>query len=224
MCRMAGLLLFMDNTMDEHSNDVHDGANNPFSAVLLAGGKSRRMGFDKALLHVNGRPLWLHQIETLRELGAMEVLISGPEAGPWKGSGIRVVQDVRQSAGPMAAIANVLTNVTTPRVVVLAVDLPLMSSRFLGKLLTFNRPIVPRNGGYFEPLAAVYAKGGLTLLEAMLESGERSLQSYLTQMVNSELTSVYDLKDEEKPFFLNLNDPSSMPSITASSSTRCRKS
>lgn len=203
------------SNMEEHYNNTADQAENEFSAVLLAGGKSRRMGFDKAQIDVNGQPLWLHQIETLRKLGAMEVLISGPDAGPWKGWGIRVVEDVTQNGGPMAAIANVLTKVTTPRVLVLAVDMPLISSEFLSKLLTFNRSVVPKNAGYFEPLVAVYTRSGLELLETMLESGELNLQSYLSRMVNSEQTSVYDLKEDEKTFFLNLNEPSSFASITA---------
>ena len=49
-----------------------------FSAALLAGGRSSRMGRDKAFLEIDGVPLWQRQLQTLRELGPSETFLAGP--------------------------------------------------------------------------------------------------------------------------------------------------
>ena len=54
-----------------------------FSAVLLAGGKSSRMGSDKAFLEIEGEPLWQRQLATLRGLSPGQLMISGPRREEW---------------------------------------------------------------------------------------------------------------------------------------------
>src|SRR5262245_21418784 len=71
-----------------------------FSAVLLAGGKSSRMGRDKAALVVDGVPLWQRQLATLRAAGAREVFVSGAARGPW--TGMECIHDEVKGAGPLA--------------------------------------------------------------------------------------------------------------------------
>src|SRR5689334_5170009 len=137
----------------------------PFTAVLLAGGASRRMGVDKALLPVpegksRVRPLWQHQLGTLETLGPVEVLVSGP-ARPGFPARLRCVPDDVPARGPLGGLAACLAQVTTPWMLVLAVDLPLMTASFLGGLLQAcdaGRGVVPRGPDHYEPLAAVYPR------------------------------------------------------------------
>src|SRR4051794_37322903 len=75
------------------------------TAVLLAGGKSSRMGRDKALLAVEGRPLWMRQVEVLRATSPTQLLISGPPDGAWKDTGIVAVADETPGQGPLSGIA-----------------------------------------------------------------------------------------------------------------------
>src|SRR6476659_3626346 len=100
-----------------------------FTAVLLAGGRSTRMGRDKASLPYAGGALWEHQLATLRSTGAGEVCISGPRHGPYASCGLPILEDRTPNVGPLAAIETALPR--APYVVVLAIDMPAMRADFL---------------------------------------------------------------------------------------------
>ncbi len=68
-------------------------AKQPFDAVLLAGGKSSRMGTDKAGVLIQGVPLWRLQLATLRDLGPEEIFISGRDSGPYAEEGLEILKD-----------------------------------------------------------------------------------------------------------------------------------
>lgn len=186
----------------------------PFSAVLLAGGKSTRMGFDKATCIIEGLPLWKRQLQTLQSLGAAEIFISGSATGPWQGNGVTVIEDEIPFAGPMGALLGILQKISTERVLVLAVDMPRMTSEFLIELLKTSGAVVPRNGAYFEPLAAIYAQSGLDLLKTFLQTERRSLQEYLRASVDSGTIKIYEIRPTELRLFANFNEPVMLKSAT----------
>src|SRR5215468_5158327 len=78
---------------------------NDVSAVLLAGGESRRMGVDKATFLFRGKPLWQIQLETLRSLRPAEIFVSARIDPPWRCDGILFVADVPPSRGPLSGLA-----------------------------------------------------------------------------------------------------------------------
>ncbi len=80
------------------------------------------MGRDKAFLEIEGQPLWRRQIETLRAAVARQLMISGPPREEWREC--EIVADEIAEAGPLAGVAAALRKCITPRLVVLAVDLP----------------------------------------------------------------------------------------------------
>ena len=102
-----------------------------FSAVILAGGKSSRMGCDKAFLEIGGQTLLARQIQLVHDAGAAEVFISGREGVDYSTSGCRVLTDKFPDAGPLAGIERALDTMTSPLLLVLAVDLPAMTAEFL---------------------------------------------------------------------------------------------
>ena len=79
-----------------------------FSAVLLAGGKSTRMGRDKAAVLVEGRELWARQLDTLRRTGAGELFISGFSDGPYAAAGLSIIADENVGFGPLGGIVAAL--------------------------------------------------------------------------------------------------------------------
>jgi molybdopterin-guanine dinucleotide biosynthesis protein A len=175
------------------------------SAVLLAGGKSSRMGRDKALLEFGGRPLWQHQLETLRRLSPAQLLLSGPAR-----NGIEGVPDEMEDAGPLGGIASALKRTATPLLVVLAVDLPYMTSELLGSLLAKCQAdcgIVPCSRGRLEPLAAVYPVLCASLAVAALEQGKFSVQDWVRSAFDRGFLRTREILPNEKRFFLNLNTP-----------------
>src|SRR5688572_5658480 len=134
----------------------------PFSAVLLAGGQSSRMGRDKAEILVEGKPLWRRQFWKLMEIGAKEVLISGRADGPYRNSGGRIVPDRSLGIGPLAGIDAALQAISTDWLVVLAVDLVNIRSDFLRRLVgeatAAGVGLVPTSADWFQPLAAIYPR------------------------------------------------------------------
>ena len=105
------------------------------AAVLLAGGKSSRMGRDKFALPVNGEPLWQHQLAVLRATEPAELFISGKSDGPYADCGVEILADEIPDCGPLGGIATALRRCTSDFLLVLAVDMPAMTATFLRTLL-----------------------------------------------------------------------------------------
>ena len=177
-----------------------------FSAVLLAGGRSTRMGQDKAGLVFDGEPLWQRQLATLRETKPGELFISGQSTGPYRDAGLPIVGDDTPGLGPLGGLAAALRHARHSQLLVLAVDLPMMTARFLSELAA-RGPVVPRTADWFEPLAAVYPRLCLPLVEECLGQSDRSMQCFLRLAVARRLVNIRELSREELPLFRNLNSP-----------------
>ncbi len=163
------------------------------------------MGRDKSLLEIDGKPLWRRQLETLRGLQPEQLMIAGPAR-----DGAEQVIDRWENAGPLAGVAAALQNCRAPLLVVLAVDLPKMTSAFLASMLRDTRErkgVVPRAGEFYEPLAAVYPTDSVALAEAAFDRGDFSMQRFVAAAVTQELLGVRILRPEERPLFTNWNSP-----------------
>ncbi|MBC7369161.1 MAG: molybdenum cofactor guanylyltransferase [Undibacterium sp.] len=152
----------------------------PFSALLLAAGRSRRMGSDKALLTTaDGRTWWEQQCAVLTQAGAAEIFISARPEQTWVPATMTVVRDAEEGGGPLAGIVAALERAAHGHVAVLAVDLPAMRAEWFARLLAQCAPgvgAVGKNGNNFEPLAAIYPREILPAARGALARGEGSLQ------------------------------------------------
>jgi len=176
-----------------------------FSAVLLAGGKSSRMGRDKGGLVIDGLPLWRRQIATLRATDAAEIFVSGKQGTFGE---IETLQDDVPDAGPLTGLIVSLRRSRFPLLLVLAVDLPAMTPGYLQKLVALARPgigVIPRCGETFEPLAAVYPREALSLAEHCRTERELTLQVLARRLVDSNLVLACDVSEGE--LFTNINTP-----------------
>ena len=144
-----------------------------FSAVILAGGKSSRMGRDKALLEVDGQPLLARQIQIARDAGADEVFISGRADADYTAFTCPVLRDRFLETGPLAGIEAALMATASPLLLALAVDLPGMDVDFLRRLAgqcAVGCGAIPRVDGFIEPLAAFYPKTSVSLLTELFDA------------------------------------------------------
>jgi molybdopterin-guanine dinucleotide biosynthesis protein A len=179
-----------------------------FAAVLLAGGRSRRMGRDKALLEVGGRALWVRQVELLRAAGVQEILFSVRPEQTWVPSVARRVPDAVPDAGPLAGIVAGLESCEASHLMVLAVDLPQMEPGWFRRLREQCEPglgAVGRHGDFFEPLAAIYPRTILPRAKAALAAGDGSLQRLIAGA--ADCLRVHEITAEETPWFANWNEP-----------------
>ena len=180
------------------------------TAVLFAGGESRRMGMDKAMILYQNRPLWLRQIATLRELQPDRIQISAQIRPAWCSKELEVVLDQPPSRGPLSGLVATLKNLTTTHLLALAIDLPEMTSGHLQNLLALARPgvgVIPSARNCFEPLVAIYPAAAATMAEEELASNRLSLQSLARRLVEKKMARIYSVGAAELTLYRNVNSP-----------------
>lgn len=157
------------------------------SAVILAGGRSRRMGADKATLPLAGQTLLQCVAQCVAPLFG-ELLVSVREKRPdlpWP-----QVCDAHAGAGPLAGLCAALGEARTPWVFAVATDMPFVAPALI-ELLARRRAgfdaVVPRVHGHPQPLAAFYSRAclapfGALLAETETHGGRRSLRAALERV------------------------------------------
>ncbi len=173
----------------------------PLTGVVLAGGRSTRMGQDKALLEMSGRRLVDIVVDVLAAVCDGVVVASGPR--PIPDLDVRQVHDTGEE-GPLAGIVAGLATSTTQLAAVVAVDMPFADGQLLLDLAqrwTGQVCVVPRAGGFVQPLHAVYAVAGQPKLRELLAAGQRSA----AQAVEDLGALIVDVEDAT--FARNLNVP-----------------
>ena len=185
-------------------NPEHD-----ITGVILVGGKSLRMGRDKAFLEVAGRPVIDRLLTVFRKSFAQVVLVGNRE-GRFAGYGLPVVPDIYPGSA-LGGLYTGLHNAATDYVFVASCDLPFPSAavlRYLCSLRNGFDAVVPATAQGYEPLFAVYAKSCLGPIRALLESGECCAYAYYPQVrvryvPREELAHL----DRDGRAFVNVNTP-----------------
>lgn len=187
-----------------------------FDAVLLAGGRSSRFGSDKAFLPWRGRPLYETQLRKLASLGPSRLWLStrSDQAFPDVLGEVARLVDEEPGLGPLGGLKSALEASEAERVLVLAVDLPLMEASFLASLLARGGGAAPRGARGWEPLAAVYPREPMReLVERHLAAGRRRLQDLLDEAAAAGIVEPVALTETQSRFFANLNTPEDLASI-----------
>jgi molybdenum cofactor guanylyltransferase len=189
-----------------------------FSAGVLAGGRSTRMGADKAFLRVGNELLIEHQLRCLREAGAEELLISGCRGVNYSGLGANVVYDEQADRGPLSGVSAVLQASSCPMVLILAVDMPDISPGMLRKIIdkcSGKSGCVPVDDHGFQPLAAAYPKRAHWLAQECLKNAELSAQAFAKRALAEGLVQSLPIESCEEIYFTNWNRPSDWTSRTS---------
>jgi molybdopterin-guanine dinucleotide biosynthesis protein A len=193
-----------------HKTFVYDRGMDGVSIFVLAGGQSSRMGADKAFLEFRGSTLLERMVKLGQEVSS-SVWIVGPRQkfAPFG----KVVEDVYPGQGPLAGIQAALRASEDDLNVMLAVDLPFIESGLIRYLLvraqdTDALAIVPRAGGGWQPLCAVYRKPFADLAEKALHQSENKIDLLFGKVAvraieESELRSA----GFSPEMFRNLNTP-----------------
>jgi molybdenum cofactor guanylyltransferase len=171
------------------------------------------MGKPKALIELDGIPLWERQIKLLREIGPKELMISAGNdwnvgQGPWT-----VLRDRTPVLGPIEGIAVALASMSTDFLLVLAIDMPAMSAAYLLALVGEAGPmgIVPVIDGCYQGLAAIYPRSVSAILEDARGSADRSLQHFIRRALSDDLLVERPVSEAERGLFRNVNRPEDLP-------------
>lgn len=185
---------------------------NEVTGILLAGGKSRRMGFDKRFLELGGQTL-VRRVLSVYERLFNEILVVVAEPVPELADiGHRVVTDLIPNCATLGGLYTGLSLSRSPRSFAAACDMPFLNVDLISHLLrSYNDDVVmPKLATGLQPMHAVYGKTCLPYFEQMLANNDLSIQSVLghdelkVRLVPEEVLRTFD-----PPLlsFLNLNTP-----------------
>jgi molybdopterin-guanine dinucleotide biosynthesis protein A len=187
------------------------------SAVILAGGKSSRMGREKAWIEYGGRPLILRQIETVRQLEPAEIFLSVRAPNDFASLGWQALVDNFPGQGPLAGIERALEVMQSPLLLVLAVDMPRVTAAMLRSLAghcSARTGAVPRRGDRIEPLAAIYPQSAHRPLVESLGEKANGAARFADLCVTLGLAEFYDVPPSFHPDFANWNSPAELAAET----------
>jgi len=154
------------------------------TALILAGGDSRRMGQDKAALVLNGKALLQSVTATMQEVFP-KVIVSVRQVR----DGLEVPQvcDTQVDSGPLAGLAAGIESVATPWIFAVACDMPFINPaviEYLAGQRADCQAVVPVVHGYPQPLAAFYASSCLDEVHDILNgNGKHSLRALLERLL-----------------------------------------
>lgn len=178
------------------------------TALVLAGGDSRRMGQDKAALVLDGKSLLEHVTATMLQVFP-KVIVSVRQ--PREGVTLPQVCDEVAASGPLAGLVAGLAQADTPWVFVLACDMPFVSVAVVQCLAQHrdgHDAVVPLVGGHPQPLAAFYSRNALDAMRMSLAGEDRSLRGMLKRL-NVDYVSQAELRacDPQLRSFFDLDTP-----------------
>ena len=182
------------------------------TGVILAGGKSSRLGRDKAFLDFDGAPLISRVYNSVSGLFG-EVIVVAPDSSAFPFLPVRVVGDTFTGKGPLAGVQAGLAALApgSDAAFLLACDLPFVSPGLIRHLVGMrdgHQAVVPKKGTFAEPLHALYDRRCLPAVEAELAGDSPRVSSFF-----SRVEVRYAGPEEVEPFgawerlFLNINTP-----------------
>jgi len=189
------------------------------SGIILAGGKNTRMGTEKALLQIGGKPI-IEIISTALKSITGEIIIVSNNPGHYADYGDRVVADIIPGCGPLGGIHAGLTHTSYQVALVTPCDTPFVSTNLARLLIEHSAGydiVMPRYRGFLEPLFALYNKSCLDTIEARLKQGHNKITRVIESLILEGVKVRYLEEDklraaepELERVFLNVNTPTDL--------------
>lgn len=193
----------------------------PLTALVLCGGRSRRMGRPKAFLPYEGTTMVEHILSTMKDLFA-EVLVVANEAESYEDFEVDVVKDILPHRGPLGGILSGLLVAAHEYSFVIACDMPLVDRRLVREMTSSrhgNDVVVLRHKNGIEPLLGVYSKNCIKPLEESLFEGNLSVQDFLCGLKAQTFVCPDPSNEDELPPYFNVNTPQDYSRIIVGTSS-----
>jgi molybdopterin-guanine dinucleotide biosynthesis protein A len=152
----------------------------PISAVILAGGRSTRLGQDKAFLKIDGQTLVERLVERLAQLSE-EIIIVTNHVDKYEHLEAIVVTDLVPGKAALGGLHSGLSTASNPHSLVVACDMPFLNLsllRYMQGIAASYEVVIPRVGEFAEALHAIYAKSCLPYVERQLQSGDLQISHF----------------------------------------------
>lgn len=183
--------------------------NKNITCIVLSGGKSSRMGENKALLKIEDKTIIEHTVELMKSIFTTVLLITNTP-GEYEFLNIPIHEDIFKEKGPLAGIHSGLVNSSTETNFIISCDLPLMSKEVIEYILNFKTEksiTLCKADDYIQQLAGVYSKSLFPIIESILTTEKKHSVYSLLDKTDSEIIEIEELGFYKKDMFLNMNRP-----------------
>jgi molybdopterin-guanine dinucleotide biosynthesis protein A len=182
----------------------------PITGVILAGGKSSRMGQNKALMSLGGKRLVDRVVEVMRSVFDDLLMVTNtPDV--YADLGLPMAPDVWPDKGSLGGVYSAIYRVATPYCLVVACDMPFLQAAGLRYLITQMANydvVVPDVLGELQTLHAIYSKACLQPIERRLETNRLRIVGFFPDVrVRTVTASELEPYDSALLAFQNLNTP-----------------
>jgi molybdopterin-guanine dinucleotide biosynthesis protein A len=180
------------------------------TAIILAGGKSLRMGSNKALLRYGSSTFIEQQIAILKNIFD-EILISADNANEYERLHLPIVQDIMPDMGPLSGICSGLMRAASFHSFVVACDMPFINEKlilYLREQINSYDVVVPQTSLGLEPMHAFYSKNCIEPICRCIEKGRLKITDFFPE-VKVKIIEEKDYKELEtfSKSVINLNTP-----------------
>jgi molybdopterin-guanine dinucleotide biosynthesis protein A len=194
-------------------------AQTSFSVALVAGGKSSRMGTDKGLVSLRGKPLFMYIIDQVTNLSD-DIYVVSNNSGSYPAISYRILPDEIPGIGALGGILTALTGAQNELCLVLACDMPFINEPLIKRLLdgVEGRDVaIPQLAPeQLEPFRAIYRKTCLPAIEQAIKDGERRAVGFLPQVnVDVVSRSILEQLNPTLDTFFNINTPEDLAEMEA---------
>ncbi len=182
------------------------------AGALFAGGASRRMGTDKALLLFRGRPFWEIQTSLLRSLERSPLLVVAGTPPPWMPPDFEFVEDAPDfpGCGPLSGFAALGERLSSGNCLTLGIDYPLLPENWIREQLArfpTDCGWIPDVSGRLLPFVASYPATLLREATTRLEQGQNRVLSWIEPGVQSHKVATIKIPPDAAEAFANVNQP-----------------
>lgn len=179
--------------------------------IILAGGKSSRMGTDKGLMLINGKPMLQHIIVAVAAISNNIIIVSNKSA--YQQFGCPVVKDEVKNAGPLAGIFSGLKFANTAKNIVLSCDVPFVNEQLVSFLIENSKNFdvtIAQKDEQLHPLIGVYSKKCLPIFEKELMQQQFKVRLALQKVK----LNIVNVNQFEAAHFININTPTDLKTAT----------
>jgi molybdopterin-guanine dinucleotide biosynthesis protein A len=181
-----------------------------FTGVILSGGKSTRMGENKAFIEIEGIPI-IHRIHTLFEKLFKEIIIVTDQKGRFSNINAKIYSDLFPNKGVLGGIYTGLFFSTFQYAFCVACDMPFLKEsiiKFLMKKIKGYEVVVPKTKDGLQPLHAIYSKNCLEPIKKIIEQDKyKVIDLYPMVKVKIVKEDEFSYLDPMNESFINVNTP-----------------
>jgi molybdopterin-guanine dinucleotide biosynthesis protein A len=172
------------------------------AAIILAGGKSRRMGQDKGLMSYQGKVMVSFVLEAVQSITDDICIMTANKA--YAQFGYPIVKDEVDEKGPLGGIVSGMNYVNAEKYIVLSCDTPNITSAFLSELIAASDNVdvcFPKNGDRIHPLIGIYSRSALNHLKEQLALNQLKMMNAMDGLN----VHLFDANTWSEELFKNIN-------------------